>query len=113
MSEFWLQRADKSHWEKVDEFTFVNWQNALICQGEDKPRYNGNRVSRSAEGVHISCVNLTNKDYAIIARFLAITEKDCPFSVPGGFVKSPDFIKFKRGKGVVLREIGKETYKAA
>jgi len=104
-----LQRAGKLRvWEEVDKYTWSNWDKAI---DKDGPRYNGNRVSKTGDGIDIQCANITSADAAIIMRFLAIKGNEAPGSVEGGFVRTPEFVRFKgRGNKVILHEMNGSDY---
>jgi len=98
-------------WEEVDSYTWDNWQNALNQKGE--ARYSGNRVKIGpTKAIQIQASNLTSRDLAVIMRFCGIRENEAPSSVPGGFVRRPEFIRFtqKRTKKTTLHEMGGENY---
>jgi hypothetical protein len=107
-TEYFLQRPDDI-WEKVDDFTFKNWEKAVTA--DDTKRYNGNRVLRTPEGrLSVITEAMTPKDFGTLLRFLGISHNDSPPSVPGGFLRSPEFVKFRRGSQILLHETNGETF---
>lgn len=100
----YLQRQDDPMlWEEVDQYIWDNWTKALL---NGSPRYSGNRVSKRNGSIHITASSLTNRDLAIITRFCGVRDNEAPSSLPGGFVRTPEFVPFViRGK-TTLHENG-------
>jgi hypothetical protein len=109
--EYYLQLAGKQAWEKVDEFTFSHWEKAL--NADDSPRYSGARACRGEGKFTVHADDLSKGDFGILTRFLGVSAHDSPGSLPGGFIREPEFIKFRIGKKTVLREVGGKTWKEA
>lgn len=108
---FFLERADKTGWEEVDQFVFTWRDKATLPDGQ--PRYSGNWVSKvPGSGICIQYANAEEKDIALICRFLNITYNVSGISFPGGFVKTPEFIRIQLTKNrTVLHEMNGSNYK--
>ena len=108
----YLQLTDEPMaWEEVDDFTWENWDQALTQKGER--RYTGNRVSVDPnKNITIHASRLSSKDMAIVMRFCGVRENEAPGSVPGGFIRRPEFVRFqqKRSTKTVLHEMNGENY---
>lgn len=106
---FFLQRVDdRNLWEQVDEYTWTHWKNAVL---RDSPRYTGNRVHRSPEGLFD--VQLGSVD----AGEIAVMNRVMKFNVetgfkPYGFCREPEFVKlvFPQGR-VIMHEMGGDNFK--
>lgn len=103
ITDFYLQRKNDSIvWEEVDQFTWDNWDKAIDKDGG--PRYSGNRVARVGNQICISAT-LEPRDLAVISRFLGVRDIDAPGSVRDGFVRRPEYVKFKVRNKNVLHEL--------
>ncbi len=104
MATYFLQRP-AGFWEQVDEFCYKNWKNAV---DEEMPRYNGNRVFLDGGKVNLELVGVvTPKDLVLIARFCGAAATDLSPNVtfPGGTVKEPEFVQFKKNNQTILKKI--------
>lgn len=111
MTEYYLQLADKSHWEKVDEFVYKNWEKA-VAEDQQSPRYNGNVLIMSDGGITSNIPTaITPKDFALIARFTGAG----PAYVNGniqemnGLTKEPEFVRLRLRKKLVARDIANSS----
>ena len=106
MPAYYLQRANEQFWDAVDEFTYKNWSKAV--RDDDSQQYNGNGVLVSETGVICrTVVPFTANDIAHIARFTgAGREVLTPnYTMPGGIVREPVYVKMKMRTKTVLRDI--------
>jgi hypothetical protein len=109
MKEFFLHRADKSCWERVDEYVFTNRQ--FVVGSDDARRYNDNAITKDDEGVDVQVRGLNQQDLSLVMRFLAVREYQG--AVNGGIVQSPQYFKIKRGVGTILHEINGGNFRRA
>ena len=102
----------EGYFEQVDKFTFDNAKFALADSG-DAPRYTENDFVIVDDDGKIS-MRLNScplRDVAILQRAL---EAQCPGSVPGGFIREPPVVKFRKGKVLTMLELKTGTrWKAA
>lgn len=109
-TRYLLQRADERKvWEEVDEYVYRHHQKAVLPNGD--PRYSGNRILKLADGTtDLTLEGMDSTDLGIITRFLGVRVEQG--SVPGGFVRTPEFVKMiLQQNRVVLHEIGGDNFK--
>lgn len=114
--DYYCQRnGDKGIvWEKVDEFTFNNHHRCfIIINGNEIARYTGNRISKTPTGeITLDFKEaLTSHSLGNVARFLEI--KIPQTTIPGGFLREPEFIEMKLRNKNTVHKNGGQTYKAA
>ena len=119
MTHYFLQRADDHKlWEEVDELVYKDFAHAVGKDGQ--PRYSGNRILQDGNHHNMDLEGVSQEELAIICRFLGIREQMAPGSVPGGFLRRPEYVKLsyisnkKLGQHrEVLHEIGGQSFKVA
>ena len=109
---FYLQCADnEANWEEVDEYTFLNATKAIGT--EDKPRYTGKGIIEDGNNVMFYngklAVSWSKEELGRICRLCGV--KSDLGTVPGGFCRNPEFVKFKIRNSVSLHEINGGTFK--
>lgn len=114
MNEYYLHLASvtvgEKGWEKVDEFTYNNWANAIA--GDNQPRYDGKRFCKVEGRIYLHLDQATESELSIVTRILNV-RPDTTSTVAGGFFKTPEYVKFIKGKNksVVLHEMDGGTYR--
>jgi hypothetical protein len=99
--KYYLKLTSGEGWDEVDEFTFKNWDKAILEDGNK--RYSGNWITEEAGVISLDCCQLTKKDLGQICRILDIeAEKG---STPNGWCHEPGYVKFHIRGGLVLRDI--------
>lgn len=92
-----LQRADNPLiWENVDSDVFDAWEKVL---NKDVPRYNGNRFAHTENGIEIYGKNLKASDFIVVCKKLELDSQE------EGTIQSPEFVKMKKGRKVVIHEM--------
>jgi len=106
---FCLERKDKTAWEEVDEFVYMNWEKATLP--DNTPRYSGNQIRKTVGGFELLLTNGIEKDMAIICRLLGLREINGAHA-PTGFLKAPEHVRMTLSRNrVVLHEINGDNFK--
>jgi hypothetical protein len=106
----YLQLAhDPIGWEEVDEYTWENYEQALGPDGQ-KARYTGNMVLTEGDKIMIHGEDLTARDMCVIMRFAGVKGNEAPQSLTGGFVRSQDFLRFRKGKKEWIHETNGDNH---